>query len=206
MYKKIIIIISFFISSIMGNNYTISPVVKSFIMPGWGEKALDNSKRSRLFSNIEISLWTVCMSSYTFSYHQMLKYKSFAVEHAGISSGGRDKKYWVDIGNYNSNYDYDAEHLRMRDGEESKWDLQPWEWNRAGNRKKFEKMRIDSDKLYFASRFLIGGIILNHIVSGIHSLYLSRNQNDLGSNYSLYPQINYHKNDIFYQLNIDFRI
>ena len=74
MYKKIIILILVFISFTKGENYQISPVVKSFIVPGWGEKVLQNTSRARLFSNIELSLWTVCIGTYTFSFHQMLKY------------------------------------------------------------------------------------------------------------------------------------
>ena len=184
---------------------SINPFYKSVLIPGWGESSLGYKDKSKFFIITETVIGLSCISLHKIAEMKENEYILFAYENANAKKI-RNHEYWVDIGNYNSNYDYDAEHLRMRDGEESKWDLQPWEWNRAGNRQKFEKMRIESDKLYFASRFLIGGIILNHIVSGIHSLYLSRNQNDLGLNYSMYPQINYHKNDIFYQLNIDFRI
>ena len=74
---------------------SINPVWKSIIFPGWGEHALEENKRSRLFSNIELSLWTACLGAYTYSHHSMLQYKSFAVEHAGVLSSGKDKKYWV---------------------------------------------------------------------------------------------------------------
>ena len=35
-------------------------------------------------------------------------------------------------------------------------------------------MRINSDLLKFRINFIIGGLILNHIVSGIDALYLKR--------------------------------
>ena len=197
MYKKIIIIISFFISSTMGNNYTISPVVKSFIMPGWGEKALGNSKRSRLFSNIEISLWVVCISSYTSSYHQMLKYKSFAVEHAGISSAHRDKKYWVDIGNYIDIDAHNDEHLRWRYFDELYDESAKWSWNNRKNMKKFEDMRIRSDYYAKTGEYIIGAIVLNHLISGIDALYLLRLEN-----ITFLPKINNGINEM--SLNIRF--
>ena len=54
--------------------------------------------------------------------------------------------------------------------------------------KKFEKMRIESDMYAKYGEYILGVITLNHIISAINSLYLSRlNQNiqfkpNIGSN------------------------
>ena len=197
MYKKIILITSFFISFTIGKSYSISPVVKSLIMPGWGEKALDNSKRARLFSNIEISLWTACIGSYTFSYHQMLKYKSFAVEHAGIPSTGRHEKYWVDIGNYIDIDAHNNEHLRWRYIDELYDESAKWLWDSRKNMKKFEDMRIRSDYYAKTGEYIIGAIVLNHLISGIDALYLLRLEN-----ITFLPIINNGTNEL--SLNIRF--
>ena len=50
-----------------------------------------------------------------------------------------------------------------------KWD---WQWDTEGNREKFEDHRIKSDKYTWATKFVIGGIVLNHIISAIDALYL----------------------------------
>jgi len=55
MHKKIIISLAFILFS-HGKVLCINPVLKSIIVPGWGEHALKEKKRSRLFSNIELSL------------------------------------------------------------------------------------------------------------------------------------------------------
>ena len=73
--------------------------------------------------------------------------------------------------------EYDAEHLRMRDGMEGKWAGRNWQWDTVKHREKFESMRIQSDRLSLAGQFFIGGIILNHIVSAIDALYLYRLEN-----------------------------
>ena len=83
MPKKIIILLAFILFS-QEKALSINPVWKSIIFPGWGEHVLEENKRSRLFSNIELSLWTACLGAYTYSHHSMLQYKSFAVEHAGV--------------------------------------------------------------------------------------------------------------------------
>ena len=195
MYKKIIIIILVFISFAKGKDYQISPVIKSFIVPGWGEKVLQNTSRARLFSNIELSLWTACIGTYAFSFNQMLNYKSFAVEHAGVSSVGRNKKYWVDIGNYIDMDSHNSEHLRWRYFDELYDESSEWYWDNRKNMKKFENMRIRSDYYAKAGEYIIGTIVLNHIISAIDALYLLRLKN-----ITFLPKINNGVNEISLQI------
>jgi len=195
MYKKIIIIILVFISFTKGKDYQISPVIKSFIVPGWGEKVLQNTSRARLFSNIELSLWTACIGTYAFSFNQMLNYKSFAVEHAGVSSVGRNKKYWVDIGNYIDVDSHNSEHLRWRYFDELYDESSEWYWDNRKNMKKFENMRIRSDYYAKAGEYIIGTIVLNHIISAIDALYLLRLKN-----ITFLPKINNGVNEISLQI------
>ena len=63
--------------------------------------------------------------------------------------------------------------------------------------KKFEEMRIRSDKLSKYGEYTIGIITLNHIISAINSLYLSR----LNDNFKIYSLIE--KNKIKIQLRYD---
>ena len=176
MLKKIIILLSFILFS-HEKALSINPVWKSIIFPGWGEHALEENKRSRLFSNIEISLWTACLSAYTYSHHSMLKYKSFAVEHAGDFSSGKDKKYWVDIGNYIDIENHNSEHLRWRYFDELYDESDGWYWDNVDNMKKFESMRIRSDYFSKTGEYIIGAIVLNHIISAIDTYYLLRVKN-----------------------------
>jgi len=176
MYKKIIIMI-FFLVLAKGQDYHFSPVIKSILIPGWGEKSLQNVKRARIFSNIELTLWAACIGSYTFSYHQMLKYESFAADHAGVNAIGKNHKYWVDIGNYINIDDHNNEHLRWRYLDELYNQSNKWSWDTRSNMEKFELMRIRSDYFAKAGEYIVGTIVLNHIVSAIDALYLLRLEN-----------------------------
>ncbi len=183
----------------------INPVVKSLLTPGWGEASLGYQKSSRFFIQLEAILMVGCLSAYKVGHMKRNEYIAFANEHAGAKNIS-DHRYWVDIGNYNSNQAFDEEHLRMRDGKEGQWSLYPWSWKGSdGNRAQFEKMRIDSDKLFFTGKFIVGGIILNHIVSGINTLYLTRM--DKNKNYSLLPSIELYNNNIRYlfKLKLDIK-
>ncbi len=176
MYKKTILILLLFSSLLYGESANLHPMVKSAILPGWGEEALQKSKRARIFRLTEVSLVSACITAYTFSGHQANQYKSFAVEYAGVDSRGKNHEYWVDLGNYTDMANYNDEHLRFRDmknlyPENEGWD---WSWDSKENKKSFEKMRIRSDLLALTGKFILGGIVVNHIVSAIDALYLTR--------------------------------
>ena len=169
------LILTLIISGVLkGESFELNPILKSALIPGWGETVLDNNKRARFFSTIELSLWTTCLATYTFSYHQMLQYQSFAIEHAGVDARDKNHKYWVDIGNYIDMEHHNSEHLRWRYIDELYSETDAWNWDTRNNMKKFESMRIKSDMLAKTGEYIIGGIVMNHILSAIDSLYLIR--------------------------------
>ena len=154
----------------------LDPVIKSILLPGWGQKALGRKKRARVYNYFESGLILTIVGSSTFSNITIKNYIAFASEHAAISSSEKNHKYWVDIGNYDSITDYNDEHLRNREmddlyPDDKKWS---WDWDTDANRKAFEKKRISSDQLKLAATFGIGVLMVNHIVSAIDVLYLKR--------------------------------
>ena len=199
MFKRLII--TFILSSVaMGKPFELNPVLKSSLIPGWGEAVLENNKRARLFSSIELSLWTACLATYTASFHQMLQYQSFAVEHAGVDADNKDHKYWVDIGNYIDIDQHNSEHLRWRYLDEIYDESDRWLWDNKNNMKNFESMRIRSDMLSKTGEYVIGAIIMNHLLSAIDTLYLLRlkKENDV----TIIPIIN----ESNYGLILSFRL
>ena len=177
---------------------TIHPAVKSVLMPGWGESSLLKSSQSRFFNLIELTLWSSFLGFYTFSNHQKLQYKSYAAKYAGTNWKSKSHKYWVDIGNYMSLESHNAEHLRWRQIDDIYDTNYDWSWKSQKHMKKFEEMRIRSDKLSKYGEYTIGLITLNHIISAINSLYLSRLNNQV----NIHSLIN--QNQIKIQLKYDF--
>ena len=170
MFKKLIVLIFF-----CGLSYSqkLSPVFKYAIIPGWGQKELENDKKHKMFMLIEFSSLTACFASYGFSKHLQNKYKSFAARYANVESSGKNRKFWVDIGNYMNTSDHDEEHLRWRENEKL-YNEALWSWDSELNMKKFEKYRIKSDQLNIQGKFIVGFIIVNHLVSSIDALYLNK--------------------------------
>ena len=189
MLKKIIILkILIFINVLNAGDYNLHPSVKSILLPGWGESELKSKNRSKYFFVFEISLWTAFAGFYTFGNHKKKQYQSFAAQFAGVNPNYKNHKYWVDIGNYINLDEHNAEHLRWRSINDIYSFDNNWHWKSISHMKKFEKMRIESDMYAKYGEYILGVITLNHIISAINSLYLSRlNQNiqfkpNIGSN------------------------
>ena len=75
--------------------------------------------------------------------------------------------------------DHNEEHLRWRQINDIYNEDFNWSWKSRNHMEKFEEMRIRSDKLAKYGQYTLGVIALNHIVSSINSLYLSRLNNEL---------------------------
>ncbi len=175
MRNKILIILLFQLGLLAANNLRLSPMVKSFFVPGWGQVHHDSNVRARFFNLAETIILSGYVFSVKFSEYEKSKYISFAARHANINFYNKDREFWVDIGNYEDIYNYNQEQLRLR-SEDLYDDINEyfWSWDHDKNRKIFEEMRIKSDFYKKSSQFLIGGLVLNHIISAIDALYLTR--------------------------------
>ena len=176
------------------NKKNVDPVIKSFFVPGWGQNELGYKSRSKKYIYIEVGILLSLYTSSKYSNEIKRNYIAYAAKHAEVITKGKDREYWVDIGNYNTLSDYNSEHLRNREAgdlypQTKKWN---WSWDTSANRKYFESRRIYSDKLKLFSTFAMGGLFLNHFVSSIDALYLKRLT--ASKNFSILPYIE--KNDM----------
>jgi len=178
--KTSTVVILFFFTELMlcqpVNKNSLDPVIKSFLVPGWGQNELGYKSRSKKYIYVEVGILLSLYTSSKYSNEIKRNYIAYAAKHAGIVTTGKDREYWVDIGNFNTLNDYNSEHLRNREVGELYPQTQKWNWNwdTSKNRKYFESRRIQSDKMKLFSTFTIGGLFLNHFVSSIDALYLKR--------------------------------
>jgi len=172
MFKRKIILILF--CGLSFSQTLSNPIFKSSVFPGWGQKELGNKKHHKIFLITEVSLLLTCFTSYGFSKHLEYKFQSYASQHAGLRSKGKDRQFWVDIGNYLNTQMHNEEHLRWREHDALYESNDLWNWDSDKSMKKFEKIRIKSDQLAINGKFIAGAILVNHIISAIDALYLKR--------------------------------
>ena len=177
MGKKTVIIISIFFAIAFGQNSNgLSPIVKSFLLPGWGEYTLEKPNRGRIFILSETALWTSFAGALIVSNNYTDLFQAYAADYAGVETNGKDRQFWVDVGNYESLDGHNEEHLRFRDYDaiypmNSEWH---WEWTSEEKRLQYRDYRVASDTWNLGAKFIAGSIVINHIVSAIDALYLQR--------------------------------
>ena len=177
MGKKTVIIISLFCAIAFAQKSNgLSPIVKSFLLPGWGEYALEKPNRGRIFILSETALWTSFAGALIVSNNYTDLFQAFAADYAGVETSGKDRQFWVDVGNYETLNGHNEEHLRFRDYDaiypmNSEWH---WEWTSEEKRLQYRDYRVASDTWNLGAKFIAGSIVINHIVSAIDALYLQR--------------------------------
>jgi len=151
---------------------------RSLILPGAGEYYLGKKTLAKTFFFTEITLWL----SY-FGFREYSKWVrddafAFAATHSGANIDGKPSQFYVDIGNYNDFYKYNDAKQRFFQFEKVYMDEDYfWAWDSNKNRRKFESMRIASDRALNRSVFVLGGIFANHIISAIHSVWQANRYN-----------------------------
>lgn len=152
-------------------------VVKSAVLPGWGEHLQGERTRGLMFNGIEAALWIFAGAAYsTATAHENDMYY-YAAEHAGIESPQLKSDVFIDrVSKYNSMDDYNAAMLRNRQWTEvySAENGQDWEWGSDAERVEF--FEIKTQRYVWRQRLTttFGVIALNHLVSGLDALYVKR--------------------------------
>jgi len=155
-----------------------SPIYKSIILPGWGELDLKNNKRSKQFLIQEASIWISFFGLRYISNTYESSYKAFAALHASTDLENKPFQYRVDIGDYNT-YDEFIDSKRRNRQTDLIWPENlgyEWQWDSESNRKEYDNMRIISGIAKKYSKFAIGAMIANRIISAIDVLYIQNVQ------------------------------
>lgn len=143
--------------------------LKSLVVPGWGQHSLGRTNTALAFLGTEVVLigGMLTLNSYGASVRD--DYRALAAVHAGVT-GGHGHDYYVDVGNWLSVDDYNAQRLRERDFAALYTDpADYWRWSTDADRAVMEAKRIKSDRAFNSVLYLVGGVVLNHIASAIHA-------------------------------------
>lgn len=151
----------------------------SFLLPGTGQWYAGSKKSLWTFVGTEIGLWATFVGFRTYEHWQEKDYQLYAVGHAGIDPHGKDRNYYLAIENYIDIIAYNDAKLQQRrpdlmypEGENF-----DWHWDSDASRKRYERMRIKADQAYRNSLFVLGGIFVNHLVSGIDAVRCAKKHN-----------------------------
>ena len=150
----------------------------SFVLPGSGEYYLGSRKMAAIFFGTEVALWSAYFLFNWISDFKADDYKLYAAAHAGVDPKGKPHQFFVNIEDFDNLADYNQAMLQNRQPrllypEDGSYD---WSWDSMTSRDRFEAMRLSSDRYESAGLFVIGGVVLNHLVSGIDAIRLRTDQ------------------------------
>ncbi len=157
------------------NNLALTPdskksvflaVVASLIIPGIGELYAGSIETGKYHLIAEGGLWLTYAGFRIHSNWLGKDARSYATQNSGAIFENKDDKFAVNIGNFNSTDEYNQTKLRNRE-----YNLiyttpdYNWVWNNDANRLRFKDLRIRSDAAKNNSKFVIGAIVVNHLIS-----------------------------------------
>ncbi len=150
--------------------------LKSLLIPGWGQYSLGAKGAARTFFIAELALWGTALAFHTYGNWLKDDYIDLAAAHAAVNPRHQKNQFWIDVGNFNSVVDYNEEKLRQRNVAALRDPAGPesWRWDTTENRRQFEDLRIRSDRAYERSSFTVAGVVVNHLISAIHALWVLR--------------------------------
>ncbi|MBD3165055.1 hypothetical protein GF324_00485 [bacterium] len=142
-------------------------VIRSIILPGWGQRRLGNHVRGAFFTAMDASLWTGIVLSYIGYVDGTAAYEDYAAQHAGVI-GEPGHEFYVNIGNYDTREDFNEVRRQRRDyANQYTGSGTYWDWDSEQSRIKFEDQRISADRHRNRIYYFVGGLLLNRVAAAI---------------------------------------
>ena len=154
-------------------------IVYSLLLPGMGELYADAYNTGKYFTIADGVLWGTLIGMNAYSSWQEDSYKTYAASLAGVvNDGNKDEDFYANIGDYTSVYSYNDQKALERNFDEM-YDEQTyfWKWNTTEERRTYRDMWNSSETANNNIRFVVGGLILNRIVSAINAARLVSSYN-----------------------------
>lgn len=173
----------------------------SFILPGMGELYLNRYDVGQYFTIADGLLWISLAGFNYYGIWQRDNYRNYAVQNASITLDNKNDDFFADVSNYLSVYDYNQEKYLNREFNKV-YDVKThfWQWDSNEKRKEYRSMWKNSEQSFINTSFIIAGLILNRVISGINAAIMAANYNEsinsgqikINSNFEYNPNLNAH--------------
>ena len=178
---KILLLSILTISQLLGtesDGFLSKPsVLKSTLIPGWGEHSYQAHTKGYIFNGIEAALWIFAgiASSAASSHENDLYY--FATTYGQISDPQKKSDVFLDrVSKYESMDAYNAQMLRNRQWDRIYSAEYGYYWNWESDDRRQEYFDIKTERYLWRQRltYTFGAIALNHLISTMDAVFLKR--------------------------------
>lgn len=152
----------------------------SILLPGLGHRyANENTwnRRAALYTITDAVLMIGLISSEWHHRYLANSYQTWAVSYAGITPAGKDRRYYVTIGNYLSSDVYRDVQLRNRRVDQAAYVNDPafhWTWHSIQDLQRYRNLRKSSESWAQRRGSIVAALVANRLVSAVSSLLTAR--------------------------------
>ena len=152
-------------------------VLKSLVLPGWGEHSIGKHNRGYMFNSAELTGWLAYAAFTLYGNQSKNDMKAYASDHAGVNISGKNNQYWTDIGNYMDIHSYNDQKTRYRQIDYIYTDDDKfWAWDSKESKKNFDDMRLSSRIAKRNASMVLSALVLNRLLSVIDIATLTKNK------------------------------
>ena len=164
-------------------------ILKSMILPGWGEKAIGEEARSKIFMYTDMAIIFTHIMGKSFERWYVDEYSGYAELYADADMNGKDYSFVLNMSSYNSMEEYNQDMSNQRNFDDIYNNGNySWNWDSSDSRYEFNKMRENSVIAKKFAEFAIAGLIINRFISFIDVLYLTNEKSELEMSAYLIPE------------------
>ena len=159
-------------------------VVYSLLVPGLGHKYIHDGRWNRsatLYTVVDVALMVGLISSEWQRRYLVNSYQTWASSYAGISTEGKDRSFYLTIGNHLSSDAYRDAQLRERRVDLANRVNDPefqWSWNSIEDLQRYRDLRGSSESWSQRRGSLIVALVANRLIAAVTSLIAARRQQD----------------------------
>jgi len=158
-----------------------SPVLAALIslaVPGLGEAYAGRFEAGRYLVASEVLLWGGYAGLTVYSSNFQTDMENYAISNAMASSSFRgDQNYFAHVGQYQSSELFNEEMLREGQPSALIPNGQGWSWAVKDDQTRFNALRTRVQTLDNDRQFMLGAIVVNHLISAIDAYIVARNFN-----------------------------
>ncbi len=159
-----------------GESVRKGAVLRSLLLPGWGQRTLGADGWARRFVVAEAGLWLSMAAANKWAGVNRDDYRSYAAQYAGVSNRFRPDIYYFRLGAWDNMEEYNQDQLRRRNitavyitGSDADWD-----WEGPVQRRRYRELRRSSLRWQQTATVALSGLVVNRVLAAINILFLTR--------------------------------
>jgi hypothetical protein len=161
-------------------------VLRSIVLPGWGQMHAGHSTRGMVFMGLEAGIWTGVGVSYLQAVFSRDDFRNLAMEEAGIDVSSVNREFQDDVGDFSSSSEYndyirslaryyypdDPDAQREYFDNNARFGADGWSWSGSGARESYSDALQESREWFRRTTYVAAFALVNRVVSAIDASLL----------------------------------